>query len=364
MNKEPTPIDKKFLIPFIIVILFAAYNIIRYFQYETELKNMRGAEWIDYDAEGHLYFTHHENVYRLSSNNASLDKFIETGLNISTRDIMDIAIAPSGVIFLTDPTSGEIHIYSNKGVLQQRLKGHFKENARIVVDNKKIYLADMQGNRIIALDIKNGELLWTDEDYFIPDSLFVKKSIVYVSDETIREIRLLNAENGRLIKTIRINFSGFSYGSSILVLDDGTILLAPSYTRNGSLMKVSGNGEPIKTISGPDGFMPVDMALSPEGYVMITDDENYSFYNVKDDVVELLESSSIEELFGDMKTKRTALKGRALNSRLLLIGCIMILLVLYVKYRRPRQKDAQKPGRRSTSGVILIIYFALMAITI
>jgi len=210
-----TPKDKQFLIPFIIVVLIAAYTVSSYIQHKAELREMRGAEWIAYDSEGRLYFTYQENVYRLSSDNTSLENFIETGLKISSRDIMDIAIAPSGDIFLTDPTSSEINVYSSKGVLQYRLKGHFKENARIVVDNERIYIADMQGNRTIAVDVKKGELLWTDGNYHTPDSLFVKNSVVYVSDEDKQEVRMLNAQNGQVINNIHIDFSGFTYGSSI-----------------------------------------------------------------------------------------------------------------------------------------------------
>ena len=336
MSMELQSKDKKLLLPFIIVIIIAAYNISSYLQRSAELREMRGPEWIDYDAEGRLYFTHQGNVYRLSSDNASLDTFIETGLEISSGDIMDIAIAPAGNIFLTDPTSGEIHVYSNNGVLQRRLKGHFKENARIVVDKERIYIADMQGNRTIALDINDGKLLWTDRNYLIPDSLYVKNSFVYVSDETRKEVRLLNVKNGHITKMIDINFSGFSYGSSVLALDDGTLLLAPTYTRNGSLIKVSEEGDLIQTISGPEGFTPVDMALGPDGKVMISDDENYSFYYVKNDAVELFNPSSIEELFGHMRDERTSLKRSVLYSKLFLAGCILILLILFVIYRNSK----------------------------
>ncbi len=333
MGLELTSKDKKFLLPFIIIVLIAAYNIGSYIQQRADLREMRGAEWITYDDEGRLYFTYQENVYRLSSDNASLEKLIETGLKISSRDIMDIAVAPSGDIFLTDPTSREVHVYSNKGKLRHRLKGHFKENARLVVDDKRIYIADMQGNRTIALDTEKGELLWTDENYFIPDSLFVRNSVVYVSDKDKQEVRLLGAEDGQVIKTIHLNLSGFYYGSSILILDDGTILLAPAYTRNGSLMKFSDDGNLIKTISGPDGFTPVDMAISPEGSVIITDDGNYSFYRVKDDIVELVKFSSTEQLFWDIQKERASLKKSSLYSISFLIGCVIFLIGLFVAYK-------------------------------
>ena len=42
---------------------------------------------------------------------------------------MDIAVAPSGDIFLTDPITTQINVYSDSGALKYRLKGHFKENA-------------------------------------------------------------------------------------------------------------------------------------------------------------------------------------------------------------------------------------------
>ncbi len=334
MDMEITAKDRKFFLPCIIVMLIAAYNISNYIQHEAELKEMRGAEWVTYDAEGRLYFTYYENVYRLSSNSSSLEKFIETGLNISSRDIMDIAIAPSGDIFLTDPTSGEIHVYSDNGILQRRLKGYFRENARIVLDNERIYIADMQGNQTLALDINKGRLLWTDRNYLIPDSLFVRNSVVYVSDENKKQVRLLNAEDGQVIKTIHTDFPGFSFGSSILVFDDDTILLAPSYTHNGSLVRISDDGSLIETISGPNGFTPVDMAISPDGNVIITDDENYSFYNVRNNVAELFKPDSITEFFRDMQAERTSLEKSALTSKLFLTGCVIFLLALYVCYRR------------------------------
>lgn len=272
MNKDPKSKDKIFLIPFIIVVLIAAYAISSYIQHEAELRGMRGAEWIAYDSEGRLYFTYYENVYRLSSDNTSLEKIIETGLKISSRDIMDVAIAPSGDIFLTDPTSSQIKVYSSNGVPLYSFQGHFKENAKLAVDDERIYIADMQGNRTLAIDINKGELLWTDSNYYIPDSLFVKNSVVYVSDKDRKEVRMLNAQNGEVINNIHIELSGFTYGSTILVLDDDTILLAQVYKPNGTLKKFSHDGILIQDISGPDGFTPVDMAISPEGKVLITDD--------------------------------------------------------------------------------------------
>jgi len=58
-----------------------------------------------------------------------------------------------------------------------------------------------------------------------------------------------------------------------------------------------------RLVSGPDGFTPVDMAISPEGKVIITDDENYSFYYVKNDVVELLNPKALNNYSGKCKKK-------------------------------------------------------------
>jgi outer membrane protein assembly factor BamB len=316
------------------VLLVVVYNVVGYSQHESALGKMRVAEWIDYDSEGNFYCTHHENVYRLSSSNSSLDRFIESGLKISSRDIMDIAIAPSGEVFLTDPTTSKIHIYSKEGILQKSLDGYFKENARIFEDDKRVYIADMQGDRTLALDLKKGRFLWADENYLIPDSLFVGDSIVYVSDENKEEIRLRNAETGEVIRNIQVNFSGFSYGSAILVLDDGNILLSPTYTKNGSLLKISENGDLVTSLSGPDGFMPVDMALHPDGKVIISDDENYSFYILNNNTIEFFKPDSIDELFGPLHNERLSLEKRASTSKKLLMLCVGLLLGLYVIYKR------------------------------
>jgi predicted Zn finger-like uncharacterized protein len=337
-GKTKTNKDKLFLIPFIIIFLIAALAISSYIQHQAELRGMRGAEWIDYDSEGRLYFTYYENVYRLSSDNASLEKIIDTGLKISSRDIMDIAIAPSGDIFLTDPTSSEIKVYSSNGDPLYHFRGHFKENGKLAVDDERIYIADMQGNRTLAIDIKKGKLLWTDRKYYTPDSLFVKNSVVYVSDKDRNEVRMLDAQNGEVIKNINIKFSGYPYGSTILVLDDDTILLAQAYRPNGNIQRFSQNGTLIQDSSGPDGFTPVDMAISPGGKVLITDDENYSFYSVNNDIVELVKFKGVEQLFGDMQRERTSLKKSAFNFKLILVACVIVLIGLFVIYKRYTKK--------------------------
>ena len=338
-GKTKTSKDKLFLIPFIIIFLITALAISSYIKQQAELRGMRGAEWIDYDSEGRLYFTYYENVYRLSSDNASLEKIIDTGLKISSRDIMDIAITPSGDIFLTDPTSSEIKVYSSKGEPLYNFRGHFKENGKLAVDDERVYIADMQGNRTFAIDIKKKKLLWTDRKYYTPDSLFVNNSVVYVSDKDRNEVRMLNAQNGEVINNINIKFSGYPYGSTILVSDDDTILLAQAYKPNGIIQKFSQDGTLIQDISGPDGFTPVDMAISPGGKVLITDDENYSFYSVNNDIVELVKFKGIEQLFGDMQRERASLKKSAFNFKLILVACVIVLIGLYIIYKRYTKKQ-------------------------
>lgn len=337
-GKTKTSKDKLFLIPFIVIVLIAALAISSYIQHQAELRGMRGAEWIDYDSEGRLFFTYSDNVYRLSSDNTSLEKIIETGLKISSRDIMDIAIAPSGDIFLTDPTSSEIKVYSSNGEPLYHFRGHFKENAKLAVDDERVYIADMQGNRTFAIDIKKGKLLWADSHYYTPDSLFVKNSVVYVSDKDRNEVRMLNAQNGEVINNINIKLSGFTYGSTILVLDDNTVLLAQAYKPNGIIQKFSQDGTLIQDISGPDGFTPVDMAISPEGKVLITDDENYSFYSVNNDIAELVKFKGVEQLFGNMQRERTSLKKSVFNFKLILVACVIVLIGLFVIYKVMQKK--------------------------
>lgn len=335
---KQAPKDLRFLILIIIVLMVAAYFVSSNVRHESQIKKLRGAEWIDYDQEGRLYFTYKEDVYRLNPDNAFPEKIIDTDLKISSSDIMDIAIAPSGRIFLTDPKAGEVRAYSNDGALQYRLKGQFKENARIAADDERLYIADMQGNRVMALDSKDGNILWTNRGYMIPDSIFIRNRVVYVSDETKNLVRKLNAKKGEVLKDLRLDFSGYTYGSSMLVLNDGSILLAPSYTRNGSLKKFSEDGEFIREIEGPEGFMPVDMAVNRDGTVMITDDEDYSFYLFGNDVIELVRSKNTDALFSVEKNKRISLMKIAFYDKLIAMACVIVLLGLYIAYRRSKQR--------------------------
>jgi len=328
------PGDKKLMLNIILIISVTAFFIYSYLKAEMALKDIHGAEWITFDTEGRLYFIYQGNVYRLNLNDDTLIKLIETDIEASSGDIMDIAVNSSGNIFLTDPKSREVHIYSPSGELVRKLQGHFKENAKIAVDDKTIYLADMQGNRVIALNIENGAILWIDMDYLIPDSLDVRDVIVYVSDKDKKLVRLLNKEDGQVIDNIKLGLSGYTYGSTILSLDNNEILLAQTYSRNGLLHKFSHQGKIIQTIRGPDGFSPSDLTMTPKGDIVVTDDSNFSFYYVKGNLASPFQFNQVEKLFENDRKKKLSLQRSSLFSGIVLIFCLIWLIGIFVYYKK------------------------------
>ena len=92
------------------------------------------------------------------------------------------------------------------------------------------------------------------------------------------------------------------------------------------------------------------MAISPEGKVLITDDENYSFYSVNNNIAELVKFQGVEQLFGNMQRKRASLKKSAFNLKVILIAFVIVLIGLYVIYKfhtkKVNESHVMQRGRR------------------
>lgn len=326
--------EKKLLLSIFPLLLIAGYLVYFYFGNAMALKDIHGAEWITSDPQGRLYFVYHGDVYRFDPAGDSLTTLVRTGARTASGDVMDIALGPAGDILLTEPRSQEIRIYTPEGTLSQTLPGSFRENAKIAADDKRIYLADMQGNRVIALDRERGNILWENTGYIIPDAVDLRNNIVYVSDEDKDMVRLLGAEDGHVIKDIHMRLSGYTFGSAVLALNDDALLLAQAYSHNGLLQRYSVTGSLIQTINGPEGFMPADMTVTPSGEVIVTDDTNYTFYRVKNDGLIPMQSKQLLTLFEGDLAKKIRLKSNTVYSRFLLLGCAAVLIGILVYHRK------------------------------
>jgi outer membrane protein assembly factor BamB len=350
MDFTAKPGEGKVLLSVILLLFIAIFFVYGYLKDSMALKDMHGAEWISADNQGRLYFVYEGSVYRLNPSDDSLDKVIVTNVKASSGDVIDIAINSTGDIFLTDPTTREIRIYSPTGTLVRRLPGHFKENAKIAVDDKRIYLADMQGNRVIALNIESGNISWTNKGYLMPDSLDVKNDIIFVSDKDKQLVRLIDAEDGAVVRNVTLNLSGYTYGSTILPLGNDEIILAQTYSRDGLLQKFSLNGKLVQTLRGPAGFSPSDLTITPTGNIVACDDTNYSFYSVNGGLISPLRSNHINELFRSDLKRKASLERSSLSSQLALIFCLIMLIGILVYYKKSSgessRKDCSSYGKR------------------
>ncbi|MBI5634767.1 MAG: hypothetical protein HZA15_14965 [Nitrospirae bacterium] len=343
--------EKKLLLKIVPLLLIAGYLVYFYMGNAMALKDMHGAEWITSDAQGRLCFVYHGDVYRFDPAGDSLTTLIRTGVRTAPGDVMDITLGPAGDILLTEPRSREIRIYTPEGTLSQTLPGSFRENAKIAADDKRIYLADMQGNRVIALDRARGNILWENTGYIIPDAIDLRNNIVYVSDEDKNMVRMLAAEDGHVIKDIQMRLSGYTFGSAVLALSDEALLLAQAYSRDGLLQKYFVTGSLMQTIKGPDGFMPADMTVTPSGEVIVTDDTNYTFYRVQNDGLVPMQSEQLRTLFeGDLAMK-SRLKSNTVYSRLLLLGCAAALIGILVYHQKTTKESEGASGPRYGSPV-------------
>lgn len=346
MGLEIKESEKRLLLKIVPLLLITGYLVYFYFSNAMALKDMHGPEWITSDTQGRLYFVYHGDVHRFDHAGDSLTTLIRTGARTASGDVMDIALSPAGDILLTEPRSREIRIYTPEGRLSQTLPGSFRENAKIVADDKRIYLADMQGNRVIALDRERGNILWENTGYIIPDAVDLRNNIVYVSDEDKDMVRLLGAEDGRVIKDIQMRLAGYTFGSAVLALNDDALLLAQAYSHNGLLQRYSVTGSLMQTINGPEGFMPADMTITPFGEVIVTDDTNYMFYRVKNDGLLPIQSRQLRTLFEADLSMKSGLKSNTVYSRYLLLVCAVVLIGILVYHRKTTIESAGASGPR------------------
>jgi hypothetical protein len=204
----------------------------------------------------------------------------------------------------------------------------------------------MDGNRVLALDISTGNTVWTNKGYLIPDSLDVRNGIVYVADKDRALVRLLDHADGHVIRDIALKLSGYTYGSTILVLGNGDLLLAQTYSNNGLIQKFSQDGSNIQSIEGPEGFSPVDVTLSADGRVIVSDASDYSLYYLWGDLANRIQSSQLDHLFESDRQNKVSLRESASSFRVGLIFCFFCLIGVFVYFRKSSATAVDGYSRR------------------
>jgi len=329
------------------IVAMAGIAVLYYLSFENQKRNLLGCRRASFDHRGRLLLTYNGDVYRINLNTGNLELLIETEIKTEFSEIMDIAVSPRGKIYLSDPHSHKILTYSARGEFVRSYPGLFQDNGKIVADDKRVYVADMQGNRVIALDATAGELLWESSGYLTPDDLFLHDLTVYISDVDDSNVRLLFPEMVTRVDTsagvvtyeeeVTIKKGSFDascnydvlitkldaitgthedafpvksdifdsfHGNTILVTNEGNILLSPMYHDEKPLLLYSSKGEFLNAYEGPDGYIPGDIAISTKNEIILVDEHNFALYSIENDQLKVLDFPELDKLYGELPQQR------------------------------------------------------------
>lgn len=364
---EVTAAQKCHLLLLILGLIIVTALLLPLHWYCEHLKSdLLGARWLAFEPTGRLLFTYRGNVYRLDLETEQVDLLIETGLVNAYTEIMDIAVSPGGEIYLSDPHAHTIRVYAADGKPRRDYPGQFVDNGKLAVDNQRVYIADMQWGqelrldraddspplrmgRVIALDAQTGARVWENRNWLIPESLDVRGAVVYVADLDDRGVRQLEAGTGRDLGEIRIaaGLLDYLYGSTVLVTKENALVLSPTYQAGQPLRLYSRAGELLATSAIPDQTTPLDLAISPHGRIVLSDDEHFTLLTLRDDRFTPLTVPALDQLYGSAPKRRAwADRWSGWSFRAVIFGVVATLLLFigYLMATPPRNPDSPPPA--------------------
>lgn len=324
----------------LVLMAFAA----AYVGHSITASDTQGIRWITVDREGRLLFTMDEEVYR-GRPEGPFTRLIETGLPGHGSVVTDVAVAPDGRIFLSDSLQRKVRVFTDTGAPVGVLSEPFCENAKLAADTNHLYVADMQGNRVVALDSRTGAVIWERQGYQIPDDISCAGNVVVVSDLDRKIVEIIDADTGGLIATLAIkDESPFLAGSTVLALPGKNEILL---TGNWYLMRYSFAGELRERIPAPRDSWLIDMAVAPDGGIFIPDPEGCRLWVVKNKAFIEVKNQELDRLLAAKRQARAELSEQAewfLAGILVLLGGVVFLLVMFARARAAAGLTAKKPA--------------------